>query len=127
MVSDDRDILDLLQEELFFVEQGGYGRSVRTPWLPKSTFEDSLTCINYGDPNRSHPCNECHLSGFVSLEHQHDPVPCHAIVINDHKETIDDLETQDNYSKLEHDLKGWLRQKITTIQFHRSKVAEMWL
>ena len=45
MEKDDRDILELLKEELAFVEQGGYGRSVRTPWLPKSAFQDSLTCI----------------------------------------------------------------------------------
>ena len=60
MAKDDRDILELLKEELAFVEQGGYGRSVRTPWLPKSAFQDSLTCINYADANRTAPCNECH-------------------------------------------------------------------
>lgn len=27
---DERDILELLQEELAFIERGGYGRSVRT-------------------------------------------------------------------------------------------------
>src|SRR5476651_1708745 len=65
MAMDDRDILELLKEELAFVEQGGYGRSVRTPWLPKSAFQDSLTCINYADPDRPNPCNECHLIDFV--------------------------------------------------------------
>jgi len=50
MAKDDRAILKLLQDELAFIELGGYGRSVRTPWLPKSAFQDSLTCINYCDP-----------------------------------------------------------------------------
>jgi len=80
MAKDDRDILELLKEELAFVEQGGYGRSVRTPWLPKSAFQDSLTCINYADPNRAHPCNECHLSDFVANEHHSEEVPCHFIL-----------------------------------------------
>jgi len=32
------DILELLKEDLAFVEQGGYWALVRTPWLPKSAF-----------------------------------------------------------------------------------------
>ena len=75
MAKDNRDILELLKEELAFIEQGGYGRSVRTPWLPKSAFQDSLTCINYGYPYRAHPCNECHLTEFVDAEHQGEQIP----------------------------------------------------
>ena len=40
------------EAELDFVEKGGYGRSVRTPWLPTSAFQDSLTCLSFGDPER---------------------------------------------------------------------------
>jgi hypothetical protein len=83
MAKDDRDILEILNEELTFIEKGGYGRSVRTPWQPKSAFQDSLTCINYADPDHTHPCNECHLSDFVGLEHQHEKVPCHFIPLNE--------------------------------------------
>ena len=68
MTQDDRDVLELLKTELDFIEQGGYGRSVRTPWLPKSVFQDSTSCLNYGYPYRAHPCNECHLLEFVSPE-----------------------------------------------------------
>ena len=39
MAKDERDILELLKAELDFVHQGGYGRSVRTPWQPKSIFQ----------------------------------------------------------------------------------------
>jgi hypothetical protein len=31
MAQDKRDVLEVLQFELSFLEQGGYGRSVRTP------------------------------------------------------------------------------------------------
>lgn len=61
MAKDDRDILEILEWELDFVAYGGYGRSVRTPWKPASVFQDSLTCINFGDPNRTYPCSECLL------------------------------------------------------------------
>ncbi len=40
MAKDDRDILELLKDEIVFIEQGGYGRSVRTPWVAKSVFQD---------------------------------------------------------------------------------------
>ena len=54
-----RELLEKLQFELAFVEDGGYGRSVRTPHKSTSAFQDSLTCLNFGDPSRSHPCAEC--------------------------------------------------------------------
>ncbi len=116
MAKDDRDILELLKEELAFIEQGGYGRSVRTPWLPKSIFQDSLTCINYGFPYRAHPCNECHLLDFVSDELRSQEVPCHHIALNEAGETIEDLERQDNQVKLETDVKKWLRGKIAELE-----------
>ncbi len=121
MVKDERDILELLKEELAFVEQGGYGRSVRTPWLPKSAFQDSLTCINYSDPNRTHSCNECHLVDFVAYEHRSDEVPCHYIALNEAGETIEDLEAQGNQAKLETTLKQWMMSKIHEIEQRRSE------
>ena len=117
---DDRDILELLKEELAFVEQGGYGRSVRTPWLPKSAFQDSLTCINYADPNRTHPCNECHLIDFVGNEHLFEGVACHFITLNEAGETIEDLEAEGNQAKLEATLKQWMRSKIKEIEERRA-------
>jgi len=123
MAKDDRDILELLKEELAFLEQGGYGRSVRTPWLSKSAFQDSLTCINYGYPYRAHPCSECHLMDFVEKEHQGEDVPCHFIPLNEAGETIEDLEAQDNEAKLERTLKLWMQAKIKEIEEARAKQA----
>src|SRR4030095_4315188 len=100
MPKDDRDILEVLKEELDFIEKGGYGRSVRTPWKPTSVFQDSLSCINYGYPYRAHPCNECHLLEFVSPEHQNEAIPCHHIPMDETGATIEDLETEDDQAKL---------------------------
>jgi len=119
MAKDDREILELLQDELKFIEHGGYGRSVRTPWLAKSTFQDSQTCINYGYPYRAHPCNECQLLDFVSPEDHAKDIPCHFIPLNETGETIDDLELGDNQAKLQHELKRWLRTKIREIEERR--------
>lgn len=123
MAKDDRDILELLKDELDFIEKGGYGRSVRTPWMPTSTFQDSLTCINYGYPYRAHPCNECHLLDFVSPEHHTEDVPCHYIQLNEGGQTIEDLETQDNQAKLERSVRDWLRSTIKKIEEDRATLA----
>src|SRR4051812_45179223 len=116
MTMDERDILELLKDELDFVEKGGYGRSVRTPWQSKSTFQDSMSCINYRDPHRTHPCNECHLLDFVSPEDRTQNVPCHHIPLNADGDTIQDLEQQDNQAKLEQEVSGWPRARIKEIE-----------
>jgi len=120
MVKDNRDILELLKEELAFIEQGGYGRSVRTPWLPKSVFQDSLTCINYAYQYSAHPCTDCHLLDFVQEEKKTEQVPCHFIPLNEAGETIEDLEAQNSQWRLELTLKQWLRTKIKEIEEARA-------
>jgi len=112
MAQDQRDTLELLQEELNFIEQGGYGRSVRTPWLPKSIFQDSLSCLNYGYPYRAHPCSECRLLDFVAPEHRSEAVPCHYIQLDEAGHTVEDLEAEDNEVKLERMVRDWLRSRI---------------
>src|ERR1700756_3959296 len=114
MGKDDRDILDLLKAELAFIEQGGYGRSVRTPWKATSPFRDSLTCVNYALPEKAHPCSECHLIDFVPQDHLADELPCHHIPLNAEGDTAEDLEG--DQSKLEKALKEWLRAKIREIE-----------
>jgi len=121
MAKDDRDILELLRNELDFVEKGGYGRSVRTPWQPTSAFQDSLSCLNYGYPYRAHPCSECQLIDFVDPKFHSQEVPCHYIRLNERGDTIEDLEIQDNEAKLERELKHWLREKIHQLEEERAK------
>ena len=123
MANDDRDILELLKEELDFIEKGGYGRSVRTPWKSPSAFQDSLTCINFGYPYRAHPCSECHLLDFVDPEHKSEAIPCHFIRLNETGETIADLELDDNEAKLELKIKDWLHAKINEIEEERATQA----
>ena len=120
MTKDDRDLLELLKDELAFVEQGGYGRSVRTPWLPKSAFQDSLTCINYGYPYRAHPCTECQMLDFVAPDHHAEEVPCHFITLNDAGETIEDLEQKNEQARLEMLLRKWLQARIGELEMKKA-------
>src|SRR5712691_8043412 len=120
MAKDDRDILELLKNELDFVEKGGYGRSVRTPWKPTSIFQDSLTCLGF--PDHLHD-DCCRLMDFVPLECRTKDVPCHFIPLNESGDTLDKLESEDNQQKLEAALKLWLRAKIKEIEAARSGEA----
>jgi hypothetical protein len=123
MPKDDRDILEILKFELDFLEQGGYGRSVRTPWKATSAFQDSLTCINFGDPSRSRPCNDCLLMEFVPAERRSENVPCHHIALDESGETVDTLEAQENQAELEERVKNWLRAAIRRIETERATIG----
>ncbi len=120
MEKDDRDVLEILREELEFIEQGGYGRSVRTPWKATSIFQDSLSCLNYGYPYKAHPCTECFLTDFVPPGQVEAAIPCHNIPLNETGETITDLELKDNQNKLEETVKSWLRARIKEIEEERA-------
>ena len=120
MTQDNRDTLEVLKAELDFVEKGGYGRSVKTPWQPTSVFQDSPSCINLGDPDRTHPCSECLLLDFVPPEARTQDVPCHHIPLNARGETIDELELKENQDKTEETVKNWLRSTISQLETDRA-------
>ena len=123
MSTDTRDRLELLKAELNFIEKGGYGRPVRTPWRPTSVFQDSLSCLNYGYPYRAHPCHECFLNDLVPPEHRAEFIPCHHIPLNAEGETVETLEMKDNQQKMEETVKAWLLAKINDIERARGLQA----
>ena len=114
--SDKRDLLEVLKFELSFLEQGGYGRSVRTPWKPTSIFQDSVSCLNFNDAERPHPCNECILYDLVPQQFHEEGVPCHFIPLNPQGETVDSMERQYNQLELEEAVKSWLRTTIKKLE-----------
>ena len=121
MEGQDQDILELLKAELNFLEKGGYGRSVRAPWQPKSVFQDSLSCLNYADPERPYPCEACLLTSFVPPESQTESVPCHHIPLNPSGETIETIERRGDQQELEESLKAWLRARISQIEVEHAR------
>jgi hypothetical protein len=120
MAKDGRDILEVLQGELDYIEKEGYGRSVRTPWLAKSIFQDSPTCLNYGYPYRAHPCSECRLLDFVPPENRSQMVPCHYIPLDKAGDTIEELESEGYQYRMQNLVRGWLRAQIDRIATERT-------
>jgi hypothetical protein len=121
MSNDKRDVLEVLKFELNFLEQGGYGRSVHTPWKPTSTFQDSPSCINFNSSEEKHPCNECLLSELVPTDAQTEEVPCHHILLNQVGQTVHSMQRQNTQAELEDSLKRWLRASIVRIEQERAQ------
>lgn len=111
MPKDDLEILEALISEFCFIGNGGYRRSTRTPWAPRSMFQDSPICLNHGDESREHSCEDCVLFGFVPLERQSEAVPCHHIPLSERGETVDGLE-RESQRRLEDATKVWLSDRI---------------
>ena len=116
MTQDEQEMLELLKFELKFVEDGGYGRSPRTPWRPPFVLEDSPSCPNLGDPARTHPCSECRLLNSVPRELRGESSPCRFIPLNEQGETIDYFYRCGTQFELEEALVGWLRGQIARIE-----------
>jgi hypothetical protein len=119
MSDDKRDVLEVLKFELNFLEQGGYGRSVRTPWKPTSVFQDSPSCLNFNDPARPQACNQCLLTDFVPPEAREESIPCHFIALNKLGETVDSMERHAPQPELEEALRNWLRSTIARLETER--------
>ena len=117
MSGDDRDILDLLKSELDFIEKGGYGRSVRTPRLPTSVFQDSPSCACF--PSHTHD-GRCVLMESVPPEFRSEDVPCHFIPLNEAGETASIFEECGDQQRLEEAVKNWLRARIAQIEQERA-------
>jgi hypothetical protein len=112
MRRDDAEILKMFQFELRFLEDGGYGRSPRTPRRASYVFEDSPTCLNFDDATRPHPCAECPLMAFVPYQFQGESAPCRFIALTQAGETIDHFYQSGTQMELEEALACWLRKQI---------------
>src|SRR5262249_38098758 len=122
MTKDDRDILEMLKAELDFVEKGGYGRSVRTPWKPTVSFQDSLSSMEF--PPHRHDAG-CALMGFVPPEQRGACIACHHIPLNSAGDTAATLDARGDQQALEEALKAWLKSTIAQIESERAQATHV--
>jgi len=122
MQKDERDLLEVLKFELQFLEDGGYGRSPRTPWRPQYIFEDSLTCMNYDSKENPGPCSDCVLMQLVPPERRSEKIPCRHIPFNGSGETLDSLYRYSDQNEIEETVGSWLRTTIQQLEEARKTV-----
>ena len=108
MQKDERDLLEILKFELKFLEDGGYGRSSRTPWRSQLIFEDSPTCMNFNCTKASGPCSDCILIQLVPPEFRSAKTPCRHIPFAS-GETLDSLYRYGDQEEIEAVVGSWLR------------------
>ena len=124
MQEDERDLLEVLKFELPFLEQGGYGRSPRTPWRPRYIFEDSPTCMNYDSEENRGPCSDCVLIHLVPAELCSAKIPCRHIPFNASGETLDSLYRYSNQNRIEETVAAWLRATIQRLEEERQMARQ---
>jgi len=104
--------LQVLRNELQFVQKGGY----RAPlvWRAPLIFEDSPTCpkercSTCPDPN-------CVLMSFVPKECRSEAVPCRHIPLDEIGETVDSLYRTATNEEIEQTLQSWLLKTIRQLE-----------
>lgn len=124
MQKDERDLLEVLKFELKFLEDGGYGRSPRTPWRPQYIFEDSLTCMNYDSKANPGPCSDCVLMQLVPPERRSEKIPCRHIPFSTSGETLDSLYRYNSPQEIEDTVGAWLRATIQRLEEERAAARQ---
>lgn len=114
--ADLKEIIEQLKLEREILKDGGYGRSVRTPWKPTTLFRDSVTCLNFGESIRKHPCSDCLLWEWVPEERREEDIPCHHIPLTETGESIGTLDIEGNREKAEEALLNWLNRTIRELE-----------
>jgi hypothetical protein len=103
-------VVDSLRLELKLLELGLY--RAPTPARPLLIFQDSPTCLRYGDA----PCPNCALTQFVPSECRSEVAPCQRIQLNDARETVDSLYRTGTQEELEETVGEWLKATIRRLE-----------
>ena len=111
------EIVDKLKLELNVLQDGGYGRSVRTPRVEPLYLRDSVTCLNFGrQEEEREPCYHCFLMDFVPADRAGRELPCHHIPLNNTGDTIASLQESGDKDRLEQVLREWLATTIKRLE-----------
>jgi hypothetical protein len=108
LVMASRDTLHLLLDELEFLNYGGYDQKKHS----FRAFEDSPSCPNFGNAEKTIPCSECELMQFVPLEDRDEAAPCQFIRLNRYGDTPEMMYNWGSPGEMKRCLKSWLLRQI---------------
>ena len=123
MAKGERDLLEVLECELLFLQKGGYDRLPRVPWRAPLIFEDSLTCMNYDPHSDRASCSECLLMQFVPPEHQAEKIPCRHVPLDAAGQTLKTLYAYGTKQEVEEALETWLKTTIHRLEQDRPEAG----
>jgi hypothetical protein len=103
--------LDLLVEQLAFLQSGGY--SQRLDGCTPRLLQDSPSCPNFrvASPERV-ACSDCALLRFVPARDRDEARPCQHIPLNRAQETLEMLFYWASHDEQKRKLRSWLLQQI---------------
>jgi len=112
--------LQVLKNELKFVQHGGY----RTPlaWRAPLVFEDSPICPK--ERFSACPDANCVLMSFVPTRCRYEAVPCRHIPLTEMGETLDSLYRTGTNEEIEQRLESWLIETIQQLEKPSERVEE---
>jgi hypothetical protein len=124
MANDKRDLLTVLQDELAFLEKGGYRSTSQAAWRPQFIFQDSPTCLNRDPTQPTRPCRDCILMQLTPPNRRDEKIPCRQIPLNELGETIDSFYRCGTRDELEATLRRWLRATILGLENEKAAQLE---
>ncbi len=122
MAQDKKDLVKILKQELEFIEKGGYRTPQHAAWRPQPIFQDSPTCLNFGDVAELRPCEECALVEFVPSERLQEKFPCRHISLDEAGLTLDSLYRSGTEEETYAAVSKWLKRKIESLEGERPQV-----
>jgi hypothetical protein len=116
MSRDKRQLVDVLRQELEFVEKGGYRHPSHAAWRPQFMFQDSPTCLNFNSNDIPAPCTDCVMMQVVPADSQQRKFPCRYIPLNERGETLDLLYRAGTQEETQAAFKNWLKSTIARLE-----------
>jgi hypothetical protein len=121
MKSNRRDLLEVLNTELEFLDGGGYDHPSIYRW--RSGFlAGSPSCPNYGLAHKRTPCSQCDWMTYVPTDLRDQEAPCRFIPINQYGETIMSMMCRYGAEAVKPELRDWLRNEIAAIEADRARL-----
>ncbi|HXY13216.1 MAG TPA: hypothetical protein VEI26_01810 [Terriglobales bacterium] len=124
MPQQDQNLLRVLKAELAFFENGGYRTPRGVQWRPQFIFQDSPTCLNYGNSTGRLACSECALIHVVPKDRQEERFPCRHIPLDESGQTLDWLYRTGTEKQTHEILANWLRANIARLQREAELASE---
>ncbi len=109
-------LIELLKEELDYVELGGYEHSLRAQWRPPMMLEDSPVCLRFGQPAGKVPCDECHLMALVPADHRDKSAPCRYIPLDSEGQTLNSLYRSAGEKETAGIFRQWLKTTLDRLE-----------
>lgn len=116
MITAGRGILEVLKDELDFIESGGYASLGQATGKRPVIFRDSPSCLLSREAEGNRACYGCPLLEFVPPAARSRNLPCYAVPVGPDGETVEEVAADGDRQHLEQIVAQWLKSTIRRIE-----------